>query len=436
MVQIKNKLLGLLVIILLLLGCSPDDIKNTETDIITQVEVSNPYILVLGTDNNSYVFPNVTGFDSGTFNSSAESFKSIQMKGDRRIHFYEEDYMYSFAYNQDSPGKSLSFEIVNNVFKPRKEFDVSNGIQARTNFDQSIIGTYSDREYSLSQLNSGEIPQTYIKFFKFDVLGDLLHQPVKFHSYDFDNTQEVAYITDLRRYNQYLLAGVRTMKAYLEPGVFPEPILLFETDFSNRTYLGVFDESYNLVKIIKDTLRTGMIGGLVKATGKTGVEVLDNGEVYAFASAFSSKDRPSGVLKVNTSNLEFDETYFFNINQASGDRKLYRVHYLGGTKFCLQLFKKTGLDVKEYYDAPGAASVFAVFDVATGDFDVLNGEPQNVKSITDPYIDKENQKIYFGINRKDASPAVYVIDAQAKTIAKGLSIEGQEVRALGKLSIN
>ena len=62
---------------------------------------------------------------------------------------------------------------------------------------------------------------------------------------------------------------------------------------------------------------------------------------------------------------------------------------------------------------------------------MLTGEPEHINSITDPYVDKVQQKIYFGINTDNTDPTIYVIDANAKTISKGLVIKGQEVRALG-----
>lgn len=431
----KTILFSSLLLSFFLFSCTSDDSSNGGGE-DTTITVTNPYILVLGTDNNAYVFPDIPTFENGDFDSAAESKKSVQLRGDRRVHFYDEDYMYAFAYNQDSPGKSLSFEIKNGVFSMRKEYDLSNGIQARANYKESIIGTYSDREYEPAKVTAENSPNTAVKFFKVAVEQDQLLPPVSWPSFNFDQTQELAYITDIKQYGDHLLTGIRTIKGYLPPNVFPEPILLFDSDFTDRTYVGVFDSNFNLTKIIKDTERTGMIGGMIKATGKTGIEVLDNGDVYAFCSAFSSTERPSGILKINTSDFSFDKDFFFNISQASGGKKLFRSHYLGGTLFCLQLFKQTGLDVTKYYDAPGAASSFAIFDIATQSLTMLTDEIQNVKLITDPFIDKDAKKIYFGINTTSDVPSIYVIDALQKTMTKGLVVRGQEIRALGKLKVN
>lgn len=415
------------------LSCSPNQESGGDVDNKGEIAVTSPYLVVLGTDFNSYIFPDVQTLDEGTFDSAKESAKSYQISGDRRFHIYNERYLYAFAYSQDNPGKSVSFELDDHYFRIRREYDLSNGVQARTDFNQNVIGTYSDREYSPSMLKEGERPDTYVRFFEFDTQADQVDQTNKWYSYDFDGTKEIAYVTDLKQYNTYILAGIRTIKGYLPPNVFPEPVLLFDSDYEDRTYVGIFDQNYKLLKIVKDTEKTGMVGGLLKATGKTGIEVLDTGEVYVFCSAFSSTTRPSGVLKLDGTALEFDKEYFYNISEASGGHKLYRVHYMGGTLFCLQLFGEKGNDVKKYYDSPGAAYKFALFDVAQNSFQILDGEPGNIVSITDPYIDKQSKKIYFGINTTDQNPGVYVIDALKGTLKKGLSIKGQEIRYLGAL---
>lgn len=103
---------------------------------------------------------------------------------------------------------------------------MSNGIQARTNYNESIIGTYSDREYDPARVSAETPPKTAIKFFKANVQQDQLSPPVSWTSFNFDQTQELAYITDIKQYGDHLLTGIRTIKGYLPPNVFPEPILL------------------------------------------------------------------------------------------------------------------------------------------------------------------------------------------------------------------
>ena len=423
-----NRILLYALIGLLSWSCSKnDEPKGGDNSTPSGVDASTPYVLILGTENNSYVFANAPSFDTGTYDSAANSKDAIQMQGDRRIHFYKDRYLYTFVYNRDDPGKSASFERKASKLSKRKEYDLKNSIQARTDFGASVVGTYSDREYFPKEA----VSPTSVKFFRFDTTSDAVSDPIEWDSKNFDNIGEVAYITDLRQYKDYLLAAIRPIKAYLDEGVFPQTKLLLESRHTHTTYIGVFDHNFRLVKVIKGDKGTGVIGGLIKATGKSGVEVLDSGEVYAFAAAFNATDRPSAVLKVNVENGSFDDTYFVNLTQKSGNRKLFRTHYLGGTRFCLQFFDKIGLDVTEFGDASGKASKFAIFDVATQQLDMLTGEPEYINSITDPYVDKAQQKIYFGINTDNTDPAIYVIDANAETISKGLIIKGQEVRALG-----
>ena len=419
---------------LLTWSCAKEDKEDDDIDNPVEKndkEARTPYVLILGTENNSYVFPNVVSFDSGVYDSALESNNAIQMQGDRRIHFYKDKSLYTFVYNRDDPGKSASFVRRANKLIKRREYDLKNSIQARTDFETSVIGVYSDREYFPDQA----VSPTSVKFFRFDTTNDAVSDPIEWDSKNFEGTGEVAYITDLRQYNSYLLAAIRPIKAYLDEGVFPDTALLFQTRDAHKTYIAVFDAAtFRLVKVIKGDKGTGMIGGMVKATGKSGVEVLDNGEVYAFASAFNAPDRPSAVLKVDVGQGRFEDSYFVNLSQNSGNRKLFRCHYLGGTRFCLQFFAQEGLDVSSFGNSPEKASKFAIFDVATGELYMLTGEPEHIKGITDPYVDKQHQKVFFGFNTTNSDPAIYVIDANARTIRKGLTIKGEEVRALGVIN--
>ena len=69
-------------------SCSKnDEPKGGDDSTPSGTATSTPYVLILGTENNSYVFPNAPSFDTGTYDSAANSKDAIQMQGDRRIHF-------------------------------------------------------------------------------------------------------------------------------------------------------------------------------------------------------------------------------------------------------------------------------------------------------------------------------------------------------------
>jgi len=93
------------------------------------------------------------------------------------------------------------------------------------------------------------------------------------------------------------------------------------------------------------------------------------------------------------------------------------------------------MNISRYYDSPGAAGKFALYDAATGSFQAVEGSPGNIVSVTDLYIDPSTQRAYFGINTKDQSPAVYIVEKGQSRLCKGLVVEGQEIRALGKLQV-
>ena len=108
----------------------------------------------------------------------------------------------------------------------------------------------------------------------------------------------------------------------------------FITPDVDRAYVAVYTyPDFELQKIIEDD-RTSPIG----VNGhSTGIEATENGDIYSFSTSalsagFTAATKPSGILRINNGDTEFDENYFFNIEEATNGGKLFWMDYIGNGK--------------------------------------------------------------------------------------------------------
>lgn len=370
------------------------------------------YVIATSSGENSYL-SQANSIDEGSINVQGGNAK--QVVGSRSWYFYKDFAAYSFIYAQGDPGKTSSF-VLNDKgeLDERKELVLNKSLQVRGDYNDYIYAAFSSRSYT----------DPVATFYKIDTKTEVLSQEIPVNTENFTGNGEMAYFTDIAQYGDYVLAGVRTIKAGADGGTWTD------TDFSDSTFVAVLDKDMKVQKVIRDHGRTGQVMGMNKSNGETGIEVVDNGDVYVFASAANGPDVPSGVLKINKGDLEFDEDYFFDISQASGGNKLWRVYYVGGSEFVLQMYTNPGQEGV----SDGIITKFAVVDVVAKSFDWVTGVPTDITEIgVTPLIEKDKKRVVFPINTSGAYPHLYIVDAASKSMKKGLEVVAEEIRGVGKL---
>jgi len=389
-------------------ACSKDDKNGPEIP----TDGDYQYVIAASSGDNSYLIQ-TDNIDEGSI--SALGGKAIQVIGNRSWYFYNDFAAYSFIYSQGDPGKTSSF-VLNGEGKltPRKELGLNKSIQTR--------GVYNDYIYAAFSSRASTDPVA--TFYQINAKTENVSKEISVNTKNFTGNGEMAYFTDIAQYGEYILAGVRTIKAGADGGTWTD------TDFADSTFVAVFNKDLSVKTIIRDGKRTGQILGMSKSNGETGIEVVDNGDVYVFASATSSATAPSGVLKINKGDLEFDKDYFFDISKASNGHRLWRVYYVSDNKFVLQMYSNSGLAV----GSEDLIKKFAVVDVANKSFDwVTAGVPGDILEIGTPLIDKEENRVVFPITTSSELPHLYSINPSTKSMTKGIEIEAEGIKGIGKL---
>ncbi|MCB4800016.1 DUF4374 domain-containing protein [Neotamlana laminarinivorans] len=416
---IKYLKFAVIIAALNVVACSSDD-NSGGSDDDDDTTVTSTYVIAASSSENDYI---VSGDDiSASAVFDATSVDAVQSPGDRIWSFYQDQVLYGFLYNQQDAGTTASY-ILNEdgTITKRNELalDVSTHIKEEVG-DYLILG-YSDR---LSDTSTDQLGY----FHKVDPTTDVSTE-FTIVTDDLLEEGEAAYFTDLAYYEGYIIAGARSINS---SG--------FTSDYYNNTYVVVFNDDFTLNQVIKDEGRTGFVAGQKYSQGDTGLEVVDNGDLYVFSSgqtSYADQDLvtvPSGILKINQGDFAFDDDYFFNITEASGGYNLFRTYYMGGSTFILAMYPGTNADATFGIDADR----FAVVDVEAETFTWVTNFPEDALpnwEFRTPYADVDNGRLLITAVPTEGENYLYEIDAATATATQLSSIEAESVKIIGKLSV-
>ncbi len=206
---------------------------------------------------------------------------------------------------------------------------------------------------------------------------------------------------------------------------------IWSSRYLDSTWVAVFTyPDMKLEKVIKDN-RTGFIGSYYN----NGLAQDEKGDVYGFSPAGSEyatpgnqlSSKPSAIIRIKKGSTEFDQSYFFNVQEKSGGYHIKAQNYIGKGKFLLEMFSEKG-QLK-------GVSKLAVADVYTQSFKWVEGLPQNITSISSKnnLASEDGASIFSGITTSNTESRIYRIDAASAIATPGLKVEGGTITAINRL---
>lgn len=213
---------------------------------------------------------------------------------------------------------------------------------------------------------------------------------------------------------------------------------LTNTQYPNECWVAVFDDdSFTNPTLIKTDQISWAAGRMRSAYYQT-IWAADNGDVYVFSPSFAKSNSDarqqttlnSGVARIKAGASEFDSSYgAFDIEAASNGNPVYRCWHITEDYFLLQMYT-AGLNVQ----GKGTTRM-AIFKGDSKEFTYVNGlpDPDVISSFSkSPY--NENGFCYTTVVTTDgAKPTIYKIDPKTATATAGLTVEADEIGALGLL---
>ncbi|PWB24370.1 DUF4374 domain-containing protein [Flavobacterium sp. HTF] len=202
----------------------------------------------------------------------------------------------------------------------------------------------------------------------------------------------------------------------------------FGTANPDSTWVAVYNyPELKLEKVIKDN-RTSYLG----AYFTNGLFQDENGDAYGFSGAIATSNttlvstKPSAIVKIKKGTTEFDQSYFFNVEEKSGGYKISSTSYISKGKFLLLMYGNAGKN--------NGAVKLAIADVYNQTFAWVTNVPATLTSATSRYniVTEDGNSAVLGINTPEGS-WIYTINGTTAVATRGMKVEGGQITAIAKL---
>ncbi|WP_109833043.1 DUF4374 domain-containing protein [Reichenbachiella versicolor] len=213
----------------------------------------------------------------------------------------------------------------------------------------------------------------------------------------------------------------------------------YTTPNPDKAYVAVYsypNVESEPIKIIESD-KTSNIG--VNGTS-TGLIQNDEGHLFSYSSGsylggfLPVTTKPSGILKINNGESEFDEDYFFDVENAENGGILFWMDYAGEGKALARLLVEdvdpaTDPGYDFYWGAFGRGifnQKLVVIDLDAKTITPVADVPLNAKRYTTPLLIQDGMT-YVSIETEDEA-YVYQVDINNATAIRGAKIEGKTIK--------
>lgn len=378
------------------------------------------YVIAASSEESDYLLQSER-IDNGTVTALGNG---IESSGNRNWVFHK-NAAYSFLYSNGDPGKATAYALdTNGVLKQKSELNLTVSITTRGFFDDYIVLANSTRS----------ITDARGTFYFVDAVNNKVSEAITVDTKELAGNGQMAYFTDIAQVDDDLYVSYKCVEGLGSTNATRMKVSLFDTLWIAVYSYDKVGNTLELKRKITDTGRTGFVAGAAQSQNETGLSQAENGNLYAFSSApiddrATSKNLPSGVIRIKKGEKEFDANYFFNIQEAAAGHHLYRVWYLGGTTYALQMYTHPA-DMS----SSSLRTRFAIVDVEKQSFRWVTGLPDSsvITSVSKPYA--STGTIAFALTTNSEHPFIYQIDAATATATKGVEVIAEGVSGLGKLT--
>ncbi|GAA3517978.1 hypothetical protein GCM10022393_35160 [Aquimarina addita] len=202
----------------------------------------------------------------------------------------------------------------------------------------------------------------------------------------------------------------------------------------DRAYVAVFAyPEFELEKIIEDD-RTSPIG----VNGhSTGIEQTEDGDIYSFSTSalsagFTAATKPSGILRINNGETEFDTDYFFNVEEATNGGKIFWMDYVGNGKAIARIILDDTVGAWGVFSEQGSFFKLVVIDLINQTVTDVAGIPAHANRYTSTMF-VEDGKAYLS-STAGTETHIYIVDPESATATQGAKVQGLYVKGIFKLN--
>lgn len=382
--------------------------------------------------------------------------------------FYGNRYLYALNYNQGEAGTTQSF-IMNTAgaLEKRSQEYYVNRFTTYGFYDNYIMATSTGDGPSDMKDENGYLPQSFlISYLDVDnqtYTSNSVTQTTPFLSENFLGNGEYVTLAGLEQVGSKLYAAavpmglsqygcmqknedgsykwvlpgnedlIKTESGGSGSGAYDKDELQW-TQYPDECWIAVFKDrtltEYSLIKTDKISYACGRNRSQYYQMNW----LADDGYVYVFSPSYAktmSDSRqqttlPAGVVRVNTQTEQFDDAYYYNLEEKADGASFLRSWYIGGEYFLLLMYDKA------ITASDKVANRLAVFNTSTGNLSYVSGLPSNVSGFGNtPYM--ENGNAYVAVTTTSGYPTIYKVEPSSATATQGLVIRATSLNGVGRL---
>ncbi len=452
-------------IILMIAGLSACTDKNHITP--TEEELGSEYVIassVTASGNTTNVLLSSSNLNEGSVSPIGNG---LVNDGASQWVFYKDTYLYGLTYNQGNAGTTRSFYR-----------DNEGALQARPGeFAIKRFTSYGIYGKYIITTSTGNSPEKYA-----DINGYLpkmfliSYLDVPAESFFTNDTQNEAYMAEnfLGNGEYVTLAGILEQDGKIISAAVPmglsqygaaadngkwilpgnEDLVKTEDGGSNSSsykkgelqwtqhpdecWVAVFDDETMTSRKLIRTDKLSYACGRYKSQYYQTVWSTDNGDIYVFSPSYAKtmsdvRQRTkldAGVMRIKAGTEEFDNSYYYNIEELTEGKSFLRCWHLSEDYFLMLMYDRP------LTETGFTANRLAVFKGETGKLTYVSGmpSPELISGFSNaPYC--ENGKAYVAVSTTEGYPAVYVIDPESATATRGVIIEATQINGIGKLKV-
>lgn len=212
------------------------------------------------------------------------------------------------------------------------------------------------------------------------------------------------------------------------------------TQYPDNCYVAVFDDATFTNPTIIQTDKQSWAAGRMRSAYYQTIWAADNGDIYVFSPSYAKIENdprqktthPSSVMRIKAGANEFDSTYGpVNIEEASGGHEVYRCWHISEDYFLLQMY------TSDITVMGSGTTRMAIYKGEDKTFKYVEGlpDPDTIEGFDTKNPYSEDGKCYISVRTKgEGYPQVYCIDAATATATPGLTMEIDQINAIGKLT--
>lgn len=448
-----------------LTACSDDESNGGSGS--SNVTIGNYVIAatVTSSSTDTYVLLTAESLDEGEITTVGNG---LVNEGATYWVFYGNRYLYALNYNQGEAGTTQSF-IMNTAgaLEKRSQEYYVNRFTTYGFYDNYIMATSTGDGPSDMKDENGYLPQSFlISYLDVDnqtYTSNSVTQTTPFLSENFLGNGEYVTLAGLEQVGSKLYAAavpmglsqygcmqknedgsykwvlpgnedlIKTESGGSGSGAYDKDELQW-TQYPDECWIAVFKDrtltEYSLIKTDKISYACGRNRSQYYQMNW----LADDGYVYVFSPSYAktmSDSRqqttlPAGVVRVNTQTEQFDDAYYYNLEEKADGASFLRSWYIGGEYFLLLMYDKA------ITASDKVANRLAVFNTSTGNLSYVSGLPSNVSGFGNtPYM--ENGNAYVAVTTTSGYPTIYKVEPSSATATQGLVIRATSLNGVGRL---